>query len=314
MDQREGALTFVFNSDPERGAIFARRFAAALPDVAFAQGLESVAPESVRYLLTWSAPPHMERFHGLELLLSMGAGVDQFDLTALPPQAQVVRMLEPGVERMMQEYVAMGVLALHRGLPRYLAQARDGLWRARPQVAAAERRVFFLGLGRLAQAAAARLAPFGFRLAGWSRGPRAVEGVACRHGPAGLSAMLAETDILICLLPLTAQTRRILDASLFARLPAGAALLHAGRGAHLDQDALLAALDSGHLSAAMLDVTDPEPLPPEHQLWRHPGVIVTPHVASVTQAETAADAVIENIRRWRAGLEPNGLVDRTRGY
>ncbi len=307
-------MTFVFNSDATRSAIFARRFAQELPDVPFAHGLESVDPQAVRYLLTWTAPENLARFTNLELLLSLGAGVDQFDLAALPPHVRLVRMLEPGVARMMQEYVTLGVLALHRNLPAYLAQAREGVWTGIPQPAPARRMVSFLGLGRLAQVAMERLAPFGFPLAGWSRGERRIEGVACFHGEDGLTTMLARTQILVCLLPLTPDTRHILNAGLFARLPAGAALLNAGRGAHLDQDALLAALETGALSAAMLDVTDPEPLPGDHPLWRHPGVIVTPHIASVTEAGTAAEAVIENIRRWRAGLEPIGLVERARGY
>lgn len=310
----EVALTFVFNSDAARGAIFARRFAQALPDVPFALGLDGVDPAEVRYLLTWTAPGDLARFPRLELLLSLGAGVDQFDLAALPAHVRLARMLEPGVARMMQEYAVLGVLALHRNLPAYLAQGREGAWRPIAQPPARERTVSFLGLGRLARAVVERLKPFGFALAGWSRGPSDVEGVACFHGPRGLTEMLARTHILVCLLPLTRDTHRILDAALFGRLPEGASLLNVGRGAHLDQDALLAALDSGRLAAAMLDVADPEPPPADHPLWRHPRVIMTPHVASVTDAEAAADAAIENIRRWRAGLEPIGLVDRARGY
>src|SRR5262249_6466630 len=148
----------------------------------------------------------------------------------------------------------------------------------------------------------------------WSRAGREIAGVATYRGNDGLNAMLDRTDILVCLLPLTAETRGILDAALFARLPKGASLVHAGRGAQLDQDALVAALDSGHLSGAVLDVTDPEPLPADHAFWSHPNILLTPHVASVTQPETAAHAVIENVRRHLAGLEPIGLVDRVRGY
>ncbi|KQT82777.1 glyoxylate/hydroxypyruvate reductase A [Aurantimonas sp. Leaf443] len=309
-----GRPVFLFNSDAARGAVFREAFARHLPEVAFADDMETADPDAVRYLMTWTVPGRLDRFRRLEVVFSIGAGVDQFDTTALPPGVAVVRMVEDGIARMMQEYVALAVLALHRDWPAYAEQQGREVWRARPPRQAGERRVGFLGLGVLAQAAMERLAPFGFPLAGWSRSPRALAGVDCFHGADQLPAFLARTDILVCLLPLTNETRGFLDAALFGRLPQGAALVHVGRGPQLDAHALLSSLDAGHLSAAVLDVTDPEPLPPGHPLWRHPKVVITPHVASVTQPGTAVRAVIDNIRRHRSGQPMIGLVDRARGY
>jgi glyoxylate/hydroxypyruvate reductase A len=266
----------------------------------------------VRYLVTWTAPERLaETYPNLRLVFSVGAGVDQFDLAALPPGVGVVRMLEPGLAEQMREYVTLGVLALHRDLPLYLDNQRARRWQAAANRPAAERRVGVMGLGTLGQAALAALTPFGFPLAGWSRSAKAIPGVDCFTD---LDAFLARTDILVCLLPLTPETTGLLDARLFARLPEGARLLHAGRGRQLDQAALLAALDSGRLAAAMLDVTDPEPLPAEHPLWVHPQVILTPHVACQTRAEDGAAHVIAGIRADRAGTPAPGLVDRERGY
>ncbi|MDZ4312107.1 MAG: glyoxylate/hydroxypyruvate reductase A [Cypionkella sp.] len=303
-------MAVLYLSDPERGAVFRAAFAVALPHIAFHIG-NAPDPLAVRWVITWTVPTDLARYRNLQLIISVGAGVDQFDLAALPPGVGVVRMLEPGIPQQMQEYITLATLALHRDLPAYLGQQRAGVWKAGRNLPAAERRVGVMGLGQLGRAALAALRPFGFPLAGWARSAQQIEGVDCFTD---LDVFLARTDLLICLLPLTPETENILDAKLFARLPHGARLVHAGRGRQLDHDALIAALNTGQLSATVLDVTAPEPLPQGHPLWSHPQVILTPHIACQTRPGDGALHVIAAIRADLAGDAIPGLVDRTRGY
>lgn len=308
-------MAFVYKADPVRGAEWARLFAAKAPDLPFHIWPDTGNPERVRYLAAWTLPEGFERqFPNVELVFSTGAGVDQFDLSKVPKGLPVVRLAEPGVVAGMVEYATMSVLALHRDLPTYIAQQRQARWTAHRVHPASKRRVSVLGMGVLGQSVLAQLRSFGFQLAGWSRSRHQLEGVACYAGEDELPAMLSATDILVCLLPLTNETRGILDAKLFGALPRGASLVHAGRGAQLDHQALLDALDSGWISAAVVDVTAPEPLPVDDPFWSHPRILLTPHVASMTQPETAVDLVLENIRRHEAGASLVGMVDREKGY
>jgi glyoxylate/hydroxypyruvate reductase len=308
-------MSFVYKADPVRGVEWARLFAERRPDLPFHIWPEIGDPAAVRFLAAWQPPPDIATaFPNLEVLFSVGAGVDQFDLGALPPELPVVRMIEPGIVGGMVEYVTLAVLALHRDLPAYLEQQRRGVWKPIRVWPASRRRVGVLSLGELARAVLARLAGFGFALSGWSRTQHDVPGVDCHAGLEGLPAFLSGCDILVCLLPLTTETRGILNRRLFAALPKGAGLVNAGRGGHLVQQDLLEALKAGQLSAAVLDVADPEPLPGDHPFWAHPRIWLTPHIASMTQPETAVEAVLANLERHARGERMHGLIDRALGY
>ncbi len=309
-------MTFVYKSgDLVRGEAWRRQFARERPDLPFRIWPEIGDPKSVRYLAAWTMPAELvASLPNLEVIFCVGAGVDQLDLAGVPASIPVVRMVEPGLAAGMVEFVTLAVLALHRDWLVYAAQQRRGEWRQLPVREAAAHRVGVMGSGALGRPVLEKLRDFGYPCAAWSRNAHRIEGVESYAGEEGIAPFLARTDILVCLLPLTQATRGILDACLFAQLPRGAAVVNVGRGGHLVQEDLLAALDSGQLSAAILDVADPEPLPVSHPLWSHPRVMITPHIASESQPETSGRAVLENLHRHRGGEALVGLVDRVRGY
>lgn len=189
-------MIFLFLCDRIRGAGFAEAFAKHMPDISFAMDPQDVDPRDVRFIMTWAPPANLERYPNLEILFSIGAGIDQFSGLALPPGVRVVRMIDDGITQMVVEYVTMAVLSLHRNLHHYIDQQRHGLWREIvPQIQASERRVSVLGTGVLGAAALEKLSEFGFPLAGWSRSPHQIAGVDSYFGPEGLKEMLARTHI-----------------------------------------------------------------------------------------------------------------------
>lgn len=308
-------MTLLYTSDPERGRIWREIFAREAPDIGFVDPNDAYDPAAIRHLAAWAPSADLiASLPNLEVLFSIGAGIDQFDMRVVPPHVRVVRMIEPGIAAGMVEYATMAVLMLHRNMIEYRAAQREQRWSPIKLTPAQDRRVGVMGLGNLGQAVLAALAPFGFVLSGWSRSPRTIAGVDCHAGEAALPAFLGACDIVICLLPLTDETRGILCRDTLAQLPVGAALVNCGRGGHLVEQDLLSLIEEGHVSGAVLDVTDPEPLPAGHPFWDHPRIVLTPHVASMTRADSAARALIANLRRHAQGAAMDGEVARARGY
>ena len=308
-------MSFVYKAEPSRGKIWADLFKDKAPEIDFRIWPDYGDPSAVRFLTVWEPPENIsQQFPNLEILFSIGAGVDQIDFSKIPANLPVVRMIEPGLTQAMCEYVLWGVLSIHRDMPAYQRQQRECSWKPIRVWPASSRRIGVMGLGQLGQAVLKQLKPMGFKCAGWSRSEHRIEAVKCFHGADMLKDFLSQCDILICLIPLTESTRGILNAALFSHLPKRASLIHVGRGEHLIADDLIQALDSAHLSEAILDVTTPEPLNADHPLWTHPKVMITPHIASMTQPETAIDVVLDNLQRHARGQPLQGLVDRKKGY
>jgi glyoxylate/hydroxypyruvate reductase A len=274
-------------------------------------------PAAIEAAVVWTSHDMAElrRYPNLRLIVSMGAGVDHLlRPPGPPPGVPVARLVDRMLTTQMGEWVLLNVLRFHRQDPEYRALQRDRTWLELPAPVTAERRIGILGLGELGGHAAGLLRGLGFPVMGWSRRPRQVPGVETFHGAEGLAAMVARSDILICLLPLTPATRGILDARLLGALPRGAFVINGARGAHVVDADLLAALESGQVAGAALDVFQPEPLPPEHPFWGHPKVFMTPHAASITIPASAAPQVVENLRRAREGRPLINLVDFSAGY
>lgn len=278
---------------------------------------DSGQPAEIEVAICWSSHDMAElrRYPDLKLLISMGAGVDHLlRPPGPPPGVPVARLRDVLLTSAMGEWVLLNVLRFHRQDLEYRAQQAARVWRELPAPETATRRVGFLGLGELGAHAAGLCRMLGFTVMGWSRRAKQLDGVQCFAGSDGLDVMLRQTDILVCLLPLTPDTLGVVNARTLALLPHGAALINGARGGHVVADDLLAALDSGQVSAAALDVFEPEPLPADHAFWTHPRVLVWPHAASITIPRSVAPQVVENIQRLRMGRPLINLVDFSTGY
>jgi glyoxylate/hydroxypyruvate reductase A len=319
----DGALALLIhggteNWSPERwkqrfDKICADRRVWLLPDAA-------CDPAEIAYAAVWK-PHHGElaAFPKLRVIFNLGAGVDALMADSSLPEVPLVRVAVGDLTGRMTEYVVLHVLMHHRQEPYLRASQRDKRWQPKFQWAAGAISVGIMGLGTLGAKAAEALSHFGFRISGWSRSPKEIAGIECFHGQAQLAAFLQRTDILVCLLPLTADTRHILNRGLFAKLkrnsPLGApVVINAGRGGLQHEADILACLDDGTLGAVSLDVFAEEPLPADSQFWTHPKVVLTPHNAADTDPDEISKYVARQIERFEAGGALENVVDRTRGY
>lgn len=260
------------------------------------------------------APGSLQNLPNLKAVFTIGAGVDGIIHDATLPDVPVIRNTDPHLSRGIRDYVVYHVLRYQRFFDRYEKQQREHLWKQYPQLPQSDTTVGIMGVGAMGGPAATALRDFGFTVQSWSRTPKHIDGIRSFHGRDQLHEFLAGTQTLVLTLPLTDATRDILDADAFASLPKGACVINLGRGAHLVEDDLVAALDSDHLRAATLDVFAMEPLPDNSPLWSHPKITVTPHIASLTNYATLAKNITRTIHEMEHGRPPGAVVDRSKQY
>jgi glyoxylate/hydroxypyruvate reductase A len=272
-------------------------------------------PEDIEYL-AFGKPlfDDLPDLPNLKIMMTRQAGVDGFVRHPRLPKVPLTKLENEAGDAMMTEYAIMHVLRLHRNVPAYKAQQAEKIWQEIPHVRPENRGVGFMGYGTMAKPPANFLASLGMNVAAWTRSPKPDAEVEIFHGPDQLEAFLNRSDIVVCLLPATNETIGILNAGAFAMLPKGASVINLGRGEHVVEDDLIAALDSGHLGGASLDTTAPEPLPQESPLWTHPKVLIMPHVARRPPLTQLVPQIIENIRRFEAGEPLLQEVDQSLGY
>ena len=273
-------------------------------------------PEEVEYVVSWNQPPHvLDQFPNLKCISSIGAGVEHLlnDAT-IPLGIPLVRLIEGDLKQSMAEYVMLGVLEHFRRFKEYRRQQEQAQWEELQIPHISQLGIGIMGVGEIGEYVARKLSDLGFTVHGWNRSRKGIGPIKVYSGPDELGEFLKNSSILVCLLPLTPETKNILNAQIFSQLPPGAYLINVGRGRHLVDDDLLSALDSGQLSGALLDVFTEEPLPEQHPFWLHEKITITPHIASVTNPVSASAQVVENYRRVLGNEPLLNLVDIGRGY
>ena len=302
-------MNILFASETEKAEFWLPLLRQALPDDHFLASTES----NIDVALVATPPAGtLGKLKGVKLIQSLWMGVEKLLADPEYPRGvPLARLIDPGMVAAMSETVLAHLLDWHHHHYRYRAQQAKSEWRRFKQYLASDRTVGILGLGELGSDVAKKLLALGFRVAGYSRRPKSIAGV---QSFTELEKMLPLCDVVVCLLPLTAHTRGILNGKNLSLLKKHAAIINVARGGHVVTADLIKALDSGHLGHAYLDVFDTEPLPKDSPLWQHPGVTVTPHSAALTEPRTAIAKVVENVERVRRGETPLHLVDFAAGY
>ncbi|HEU4350370.1 MAG TPA: glyoxylate/hydroxypyruvate reductase A [Burkholderiales bacterium] len=281
----------------------------ALPDDRF---FSDPVPGTDVALVATPPPGTFQPLKRLKLVQSLWMGVERLLADpAFPKGVPLARLVDPGMVAAMSETVLAHVLDWHHHHYVYRVQQQARRWHRLNQYLASDRSVGLLGLGELGSDVAHKLAALGFNVVGWTRRPKELAGVTCLTD---LDALLERSDVVVCLLPLTAHTQGILNFRTLRKIKLGGAVINVARGGHLVAEDLIKVLDSGHLAHAYLDVFEHEPLPPEHPLWRHPAITITPHTAALTEPRTAIPQIVENVERLRRGQPPLNLVDIDAGY
>ncbi len=277
---------------------------------------ETGIPEEVEFLILWGHwDGRFKDFPKLKGILSLGAGVDHIlGLPDLPKNLPIVPLADPALKTGMVEYVLYNVIRFHRQFKEYEDQQKKLQWIERPQIPPHKRCIGIMGLGTLGSICAKNLAGLGFNVIGWSRTKKNIQGVTCHYGEHGLPSLLTSSEIIICLLPMTPQTKGILNKANMKKLPAGSYIINAARGAHLIELDLLELIDAGHIAGAALDVFETEPLHLSSQLWSNPKVAITPHVAAVANHESAAKVIAETVQRIKSGKAISNSINLTTGY
>lgn len=272
--------------------------------------------KEIDYALVWKHPLGLlTQFPHLKAISSLGAGVDHLLAdNALPKNVPIVRVVDPYMANDIVQYITAYVLNYIKRVDHWAAKQRERVWSKEPPFTYADKTIGIMGLGFLGSKAAHILQQMGLNVIAWSNSPKNIPSVKHFVGQSEFNAFLAESGILICMLPLTHLTKNILSRETFSHLPIDAYVINVGRGEHLVAEDLIEALDSGRLSGACLDVFSEEPLPSNHPLWTHPHIRVTPHIASVTNPKTAAPQIVENYHRAVQGKELLNLVDLSKGY
>jgi glyoxylate/hydroxypyruvate reductase len=292
------------------------QFARIAPDLHSVAWPDAIEAERVDYIACWSPPVNFfGAYPRVKAIFALGAGVDKLlSRPDFPAHVSLVRLTDAGMAEQMLEYALYGVLSYQRRMPAYAAQQMRAEWRKHPPRSRGEVRVSVLGLGAIGGVIAQGIAALGYAVGGWSRHPRSLDGVRCVSGDESLTTLLERSDVLVNVLPSTAQTRRLLNHERLSRLPRGAYVVNCSRGDQLDAQALVTLLDQAHLSGALLDVFDAEPLPPDSPLWRHPGIQITPHVAGTTLIEPSVAQIVAKIRDLESGIAVAGVVQPERAY
>ncbi|SHI59682.1 glyoxylate/hydroxypyruvate reductase A [Shimia gijangensis] len=273
-------------------------------------------PAEIEYAIAWAPPAgQLSRFDNLRYVFSVGAGVTHItEDPTFNPEIPVVRLQDDMLVQDMSGHILHWALHFHRHYHRYAQYQRQKKWLRHGYPENSERRIAILGLGQTGLDACVRLRDLGFSVTGWSQSPKTLDGVTCLHGDAALQTVVSGADILVNLLPLTPKTTDLLNKAVFDKMPAGGFVINCSRGASITDEDLIAALDSGHLEAAALDVFRTEPLPEDSPYWMRPDVHVTPHAAAPTNEKSAARFILGNIRKVLDGGIPAPIVDLSRGY